>query len=383
MDLTLSGKFQAETVLAKWDTQLAFPEATSDEDPQDLTTPSQDGTQDVGTTAIDWSISANGQITAHVKPMISFGIEFNTNFISIDPTTVNVVADGYVQFYASASTGSSSTSVCYGANAGADLSVQISVPSSINWLLPGGVSSYPIYALPAVAILEETCPITSRDLHVIEGRDNMSRRDLPYEVAARYQPQLSKRSTTIGPLIHIPTLSCPSSVEDDVGNLTIATCPLCDSGEDDADLELYTRDGSILSYRDGEGCDLPAAYGTDATYCLASTLSSRSSLDDYDAWEQFGNSTHQLDRRLSNPAVAFTLGNLFTNGVTGFMYFGAYPECGEAPAISDIKKYYVYASQNQPCDATINRVAKNQLVKNAAMESELSSSFLIFSLELA
>jgi hypothetical protein len=44
MDLTLGGKFQAETVLAKWDTQLAFPDQSSTEDPQDLENPSQDGT---------------------------------------------------------------------------------------------------------------------------------------------------------------------------------------------------------------------------------------------------------------------------------------------------------------------------------------------------
>jgi chitinase len=367
MDLTLSGKFQAETVLAKWDTQLAFPDQSSTEDPQDLENPSQDGTQDVGTTKIDYSIAANGQITAHIKPMVSFGIEFNQKFISIDPATVSLVADGYVQLYASATYSSTTTEVCYGANAGADLYAQLSVPSSIGWLLPGGVSQYSLYSLPAVGIIERTCPISSRDLSELDYPNSTAYLELPEDVTTRYSQALSKRSTTVGPLIHIPQLSCPSSEDDETGSSNISTCPLC-LDEDDDELDLYPRAFADLRSR-ADSCLLPSSYG-DPTEdsCSPSSLSARSW---YGYWDGAGNQTHILQPRFDPKVVQITLG-----GTQYTIDLGTYPACGEASGRSNVAKYYTYPLQKSPCTADISRVSKAQLDSISSFQSKFRS-FLI------
>lgn len=90
-DLSLSGKFEAHVTIAEWDTQLAFPEAEDEAKPQATEDPGTTRTQVVGKHTVDWSINANEQTTAHVKPVASFGLEFDSKFISIDPATVKLL----------------------------------------------------------------------------------------------------------------------------------------------------------------------------------------------------------------------------------------------------------------------------------------------------
>ncbi|KAK6592195.1 glycosyl hydrolase family 18 [Botrytis cinerea] len=135
--------------LYDWDTQLAFPDQESDADPKSTDSPGTNGTQEVSKPTIDWSVNTNGQITAHVKPVASFGIDFNSNFISVPSTTINLVADGWVTAYASAVYSPTDADFCYGANVGASLYVSLDVPPPLQWALPGGVSQYPLWSSPS------------------------------------------------------------------------------------------------------------------------------------------------------------------------------------------------------------------------------------------
>ncbi|KAM3148412.1 hypothetical protein ABEW05_011367 [Botrytis cinerea] len=159
-DLSLSGQFEAHVALADWDTQLAFPDQESDADPKSTDSPGTNGTQEVSKPTIDWSVNTNGQITAHVKPVASFGIDFNSNFISVPSTTINLVAGGWVTAYASAVYSSTDADFCYGASVGASLYVSLDVPPPLQWALPGGVSQYPLWSSPQHAIIEQTCSAT-------------------------------------------------------------------------------------------------------------------------------------------------------------------------------------------------------------------------------
>ncbi|KAK3933773.1 putative glycosyl hydrolases family 18 protein [Diplogelasinospora grovesii] len=366
-DLALSGKFQAHVTIAKWDTQLGFPELDSDDDPQDITDPNADGTQEIGKPTIDWSIDANGQITAHVKPTISFGIEFNQKFINIDPATVNIVADGWVQAYASATYGSSDQNFCYGSNAACELYAQINVPKSMGWLLPGGQSKYPIWTSPTYAIIPETCsssePNTRRGLYDLN--DTINSNTLPPALAERYSSATGKRDVTIGPLVHIPQLACPGSVADEGGSSNISGCPVCGENSDADSQEPGSK--RWLTQRDDtpDVCELELFDGTD-DQISCNYASGASKRNIAGLWDGVSNETLGgvvLEKRLTQKDV----------GALGYtLNFGQYNECGEAKT-STIDKNYVFQSSTAACLADIVKLtngAMNQLMPGLLLETD-------------
>lgn len=356
-DLAISGSFKAHVTIAKWDTQLGFPELDADDDPQDIKDPSTDGTQKIGTPSIDWSVDANGQITAHVKPVISFGIDWNSKFISVEPTTVNVVADGSVQAYASATYGSSNQEFCYGVNAAANLYCQINVPKSIGWLLPGGKSIYPIWSSPTYAIVERTCSSSepgTRRRSLENGTYGFADDDalaidaeLPAELAVRYLSPVAKRSVTIGPLVHIPKLSCPGSAEDEGGSQNISGCPLCGENYDDDDSTLSARGYGFMLRRDdtAETCDLPVTDGTDdQVACNYASGLTRRGLGTSSINAE--NATHSFDKREEEKSV---------NALGYTLFFGNYDSCAEAKS-STIDRNFLFSSSRAACTADITRL---------------------------
>ena len=365
VDLALSGKFQAHVTLAKWDTQLGFPELDSDDDPQDITDPNTDGTQEIGKPAIDWSIDANGQITAHIKPTISFGIEFNRAFISIDPATVNIVADGWVQAYASASYGSSDQSFCYGSNAATELYAQINVPKSMGWLLPGGQSKYPIWTSPTYAIIPQTCsssePNTRRN-YLSNTSDWVD--SLPRELAERYSPSIGRRDVTIGPLVHIPQLACPGNAADEGGTGNISSCPVCG---DNSDADSQEPDKRWLGIRADTVCELEEYIGTDDQISCnyASSTSKRTIIG---VWDGVANETVTvIEKRVAEKSV----------GALGYeIFFGQYDECSDAKS-STIDRNYVFQNSNAACLADVVKLT-NSVVNQRMPGLQLESKFVTF-----
>lgn len=377
-DLALSGKFQAHVTIAKWDTQLGFPELDTGDDPADVKgDPSTDGTQEIGKPTIDWSIDANGQITAHIKPTVSFGIEFNDKFISVDPTTVNVVADGWVQAYASATYGSGGQDFCYGSNAGCDLYAQVNAASAIGWLLPGGnPSKYNIWSSPAYAVIPQTCSSTEPNMrrddygsHIpgtLDSRDSWATTDyMPPELAARYASAIGKRDVTVGPLVHIPQLACPGNAADEGGSGNISGCPLCGEVSDEDMSGSSSKRWLVPRDDTTEACVLEEYIGLDdQTSCDYAPSSTKR--DIAGLWDAASNATTSvLEKRMKQKEV---------KALGYHLNFGQYAECSEAKP-STIDKNYAFTNNMAACLADIGKFT-NQEMQTRFPGLKLESEFL-------
>lgn len=310
---------------------------------------------------------------------------------------VDLVADGWMQFYASSSVSDSSYSVCYGANAGAGIYAQLQVPSSIGWLLGGqGTTVYPIYT-SSVDILPQTCPIQSWSLQEIHGRglgwtaeldfDTMPSQQYPKRdsVVPAISPErwgeesgspsssMAKRDTyTVGPLLTLPfALTCPSSTDDETGGGDVATCPLC-SDESDDELDLYTR---------GEVCDLVPYLGGE-TFCSTSDVTGLARrgrnvtvLEDLDTpCHEYhvgddGDPSSPLDKRMTTKTVQWRHSQGLL-GTVNYVEFGQYPSCGEATNNGNIAKWFVYGTEGSGCNADVSKVTKSRLSTKSSYVTE-------------
>lgn len=335
MDVSLSGSFEAAVTLADWDTQVSFPDpgTSSDYDPQDLKT-AEDKTQP-GDASFDWSVQAEGQITAHLKPQASFGITWGSVFSSLGNCEVDLVLDGYMQAYvrAGASGGSStdtSASVCYGANTGADLYVKLDAPDQFNWILAN--NPWSLGSWGPVPVIDETCPISTsskRTIHPGGGGSEL----------AQLRSSKKRDTTVIGPLLYLPFgLSCP----DQSGNATseIVSCPLCSSSDDSTaskrwlygsnDTDLIT-DSLLARDNDGDGGTC-VYYPFAETACPASGASARSLIE-------------KRDKKTWDYTDSTGMGWTFESST--------FPNCGKAVNNAGISKWYGYdaaqSSSNLAC----------------------------------
>jgi chitinase len=74
---TVGAHFESNVRLASWDVRQTYPTAGNDWDPYATEKPNRDGTQEILKPDFRYQLSANGYITAHVKPTFTFGIDFN------------------------------------------------------------------------------------------------------------------------------------------------------------------------------------------------------------------------------------------------------------------------------------------------------------------
>lgn len=129
--VTFAGHMESKVQLASWNVRQTFPDQGSDYNPTQMGgAPDHAGTDKIGQPTFDFSVSAKGDITAHLKPTFSFGIKFDS-FWSVDPCQVQLVADGYVRLYAEAqkSTSNPNCPFTYGVDVGADLYAHVDAPS--------------------------------------------------------------------------------------------------------------------------------------------------------------------------------------------------------------------------------------------------------------
>ncbi|MCJ1355899.1 MAG: hypothetical protein MMC33_005891 [Icmadophila ericetorum] len=243
--VTLSGYLESQVNLAQWDVQLAFPDASAGDNPTALSTPDRDGTQAIGQPTFNYSVAATGQLTAHVKPTVTFGLDFNQKFLPVSSAKVDLVADGYITFHASASTSNSGSSFCYGVDAGADLYASVEAPSAFGWDL--SVPRYQIGAVNPKQIIPETCPLSTRDLdtsinsYFPSGYVDSVWNGTQYH--GSLSADISKRDTiVVGPLLRLNSgLTCPGG--DDTA--LASSCPVCDEESSDMQgLSPRQSDGS-------------------------------------------------------------------------------------------------------------------------------------------
>ncbi|KAJ8120265.1 hypothetical protein ONZ43_g2982 [Nemania bipapillata] len=341
-ELTLGAYFEANVNLAEWNIRQTYPDQGADWDPESEATPNRDGTQELLSPEWMYGVSASGFVELHVKPTITFGIDFNKKFINTDGVNVNLVADGWIRFHADAnhggdSSGGQSTSFCYGIDAGADLYATVHAPSFKGWTL--AKSPFPIASSDPIQIVPNTCPIISeRDLNARVGPDvalsvynETSRGHLTEDIAVGAIDSLGKRGQSFGPLIRLG-IQCP--VGNDGGGTSPGPCPLCGSEA------ISRRDGD-----DDDSCVLVTGRSDEST-CQPNILDAR----DVDmltvAWTA-ENSTYYKDR-VGLDAVS---GNLWKRGsksndwnldpggtnMVVSISFNPYPECNDKDAKSILK----------------------------------------------
>ncbi|KAI0818343.1 carbohydrate-binding module family 18 [Xylaria sp. FL0064] len=324
MEASISGHIEAAVTMASWDTQLSFPDQGPDYDLKNLKNP-ESKTQS-GTPTFDWSVETHGEITAHVKPQVSFGITWGKVFNKLPNCEVDLVVDGWATVYLKAST--TTRSVCYGVITGANLFAALDAPSQLNWILPTNPWMLGEWSADVVP---ETCPISANakdiETRLIEPPSDDLGTGLGLEPKKR-------AATVIGPLLHLPFgLTCPTS-EEETGD--VAPCPLCGSGSSD----IFARDDApgCIYIPDGDETPCPAELQTRELVESIDNATFRALLA--------RNELEKRDRKVYDYLTSTkSIHKLRTD---------TYPNCGTAvksPAYTDITRYYGYDANQQdpPC----------------------------------
>ena len=348
--ITLSGHIESNVNIAKWNVQQTFPDISADWDPQASSNINPDGTQNTtpkDKPLFDASVAANGYLTTHLKPTITFGIEFNTNFIPIDPATVNLVADGFVTAYANAfASTSGGTSFCYGVDAGAQLYTSVNVPPVFGWKLPQ--SRFQIGPQIDIPIVQETCPVKSsrreiagNDSTIMEGEWGQELR--PATIVKSLQP----RAQVYGPILHLPSnlLKCPG--EQPAGNSTADSviCQFCTT----APTSKRSAGDSCIAREPGrpdeQSCKIPGG------------VSKRSQMKAFFADlvkpEQYKRDLiEKRDRKKISWSTS--LGPLPPFGPSPWpLDAGPYPICSEAMTVAGISKYWTFDAPGTGCSGVV------------------------------
>ena len=350
---TVGAHVESNVRLASWDVRQTYPTEGNDWDPTATEKPNRDGTQEILKPDFRYQVSANGFITAHVKPTFTFGIDFSDRFIKVPSCTANLVADGYVTFYAEASTGTAGSSFCYGVNAGADLYASLDAPKVFGWDL--SAPRYQIAQADPIQIVARTCPISSRDLghswdSLPEAGSPLNWSDYSEAVATHSGVNdLGKRGQVYGPLLSLkPGIGCPSG--DETPANIILPCPLCGpdtAGEDGGPVRMVVGD-------EVESCYYELPSGN--SICPASLLSR--SLND----ETFqANSTSILEQRELVERTDKPINWYFTAGGSEKLDCGPYPSCAAAAAGGSVGKWFGFPDPRKACDGHVQKFARNKI----------------------
>ncbi|RBQ71241.1 hypothetical protein FVER53590_10489 [Fusarium verticillioides] len=251
-EATLGVKFECQVKLAKWDVRQTYPVKNSDWQPEADAKPKKDGTQNVLEPEFGYGISVSGFLSTHIKPTITFGIDFNDDFVSLDSCAVNLVADGHVTFHAEAETGSKGSSFYYGIDAGASLYATLDAPDTFSW----AVSKTPFHIGSTVD--RQIYPINGRQTCINSDSERRRHVQEPSALVTRdpfvdfnsHVPRGLKKRETVGPLVpKIEGLRCAGDVDFD----KIPTCLAC-GNDDDGGVEIGDKEKRGDSGSDSETC---------------------------------------------------------------------------------------------------------------------------------
>ncbi|GAP90626.2 putative glycoside hydrolase family 18 protein [Rosellinia necatrix] len=360
--LTLGAYFEANVNLADWNIRQTYPDQGPDWDPKAPQTPNRDGTQELLTPEWMYGVSASGFVELHVKPTITFGIDFNKNFINTDGASVNLVADGWIRFHADANHGGgsgapSSSTFCYGVDAGADLYASIKAPSFNGWTL--AKSPLPIASSDPIQIIPTTCPITSRGLHELSELDEniYSRREIAsssssadlFDIRDGHRAPnglLEKRAQTYGPIIRLG-IQCP--VGNNGGGTSPGPCPLCDTTA----ISRRATDDScvlVLGRPDESTCESNIMDARDLDALGVEWGAENISQIDHQLWKR-GSKTGTWLLDPGNPASAQTVS------------FNPYPECNKQNT-NGITKWFGFDEQGMStpnCPTDVSKFTSAQV----------------------
>lgn len=315
---TLGVNFETKVKLAEWDVYQTFPVIDKNWEPSTFEDADKSGKQ-VLEPEFKYGVSASGHITAHIMPTITFGIDWNKKFASLDSCSVDLVADGHVTFHAEAEAGSSGNRFCYGIDVGADLYATVDAPDMFSWALPktpfmimeaNDVTIYP------GGVKNELC--TSPATKTNRRRDSTFRQERVNRTSL-----LSKRATRYGPLVpQIDGLFCPGETE-------LGDIPPC----------MRCSDAAVaLEKRDGESCPIPDSSGEPT--CRAD--GSASSLVRRGQKEPFSWTSH--------------------TGMKEKLPFTGYPSCSQAEDKSQVVRWYGYPPEKlTQCNLKLEKLTKSKI----------------------
>lgn len=198
-EVSLSGHLESRVDIASWDIQQTYPDQSSDWDPKALSSPQRAITLDgLKQPTFDYSVTATGQITAHLKPTFIFGIDFDKMW-NVGAAKVEIEADGWMRVYATAElSNNGNCPFTYGIDVGADLTARATAPDAFNWQ----PRSFPIASIPAKTLIAgNTCPT----------HEKRSADSLDTYFGGGYGMSLAKRDT-YGPVLQLPKkcFFCPA-----------------------------------------------------------------------------------------------------------------------------------------------------------------------------
>lgn len=356
--LVLAGHLESQVNIVSWEVQQTYPQQSSEYEPKGLDSPDRDGTQILGEPTFDYSVSARGEVTAHLMPTFTFGIDFEPRW-KVDSCKVDLVADGWIRLMASAEL-SSNPATCpftYGVDAGADLYAKLTVPSVFNW---GSDQIFNIGQIPAKQIVQGgSCPksqSSKRDLSRSApwiGSSAYNYNNASEETGSLAARAINRRDIVVGPLISIPSsfLKCPGDTASDLN------CPVCGS-KGDVTGDLRRRDDTD---GDAEVCRLPAARPENS---LCTDDGSTSQKRDVYAkrWIDTGNAlsgrdsgAHWLEKRA--PKTDTKMFN-WVSALGGPWEFSRYPVCVAVSPPAGVAKWYSF-TDDTGCSSAVSKQNKN------------------------
>lgn len=338
--LIFAGHMESQVNIASWEVQQTYPQQGSEYEPKGLDDPDRDGTQILGEPTFDYSVSARGEITAHLMPTFTFGIDFAERW-KVDSCKVDLVADGWVRLMATAEL-SSDPAVCpftYGVDAGADLYAHLTVPKLFGW---GSDKIFNIAQLPPKQIVKGgKCP---KKQNSKRGLSSTPWADYPYSSYSNVsEGALSRRDIVVGPLVSIPSrfLQCPGATA------STMNCPVCGS-KGDVTGELKRRDET------GEVCRLPSSMPDNALCVDGGGFRSQELELDGSSSTDIGNASDSKPHRLSKRANRM---KRFEWGLTT-VDFSQYPECSTGAPPGNVAKWYSF-TDSAGCSGAVSKMNRN------------------------
>ncbi|KAG4435143.1 hypothetical protein IFR05_009375 [Cadophora sp. M221] len=362
--LTLAGNFETQVKLIDWDVRQTFPVANNEWEPESDKTPNRDGTQQLRDPTFEYNVAVDGFITAHVKPTITFGVEWSKTLFDIPNAAVNLVADGYVTFYGQANTGSSGSSLCYGVQAGADLYANVDAPDLYGWKL--SVDRYQIARVNPIDVYGPECPISSRgidsswlNLPGVNDTDADSRSTLlgnprifeDFDKAS----VLNKRAQPYGPVIRVPKLACPGQNDqpDDP-----YPCALCVQ-DSTAKLLMDREDTCIfLAGNPGESSCTDSVSKRDVLYGISGNITDLHGAEEHEYPHGLISRDSLLEKRTAK-TIKWDYG-----GVTNNLDLGPYPSCNAAATGGGVSKYWTFDNPDEntkTCNTDVLKLDKNKV----------------------
>ncbi|KAI0202235.1 hypothetical protein F4808DRAFT_468777 [Astrocystis sublimbata] len=224
-EIQLAGHLETKVEIASWNFRQTYPQQTSEFDPKSLDDPQRDfDLKGLQQPMFNASVVAEGQITAHLRPTLSFGIEFDKRW-EVPKLIAELVAHGWVRGRAKANILGGDAATCpfqYGLDAGAVLTARANAPPQFKWatrsmdffpieknLVPGDGSEW-----KCVGGATSRRSIDGRDAYLgIDTAEMESDFDLMPANSRSIRPESSliKRGPTYGPFFHIPAIGklCP------------------------------------------------------------------------------------------------------------------------------------------------------------------------------